>query len=43
MQRSAHAEALNHLTTGLELLNTLPDTPERAQQELTLQLALGTR
>ena len=26
---------------GLELLKTLPDTPERAQQELTLQLALG--
>src|SRR5262249_55023194 len=26
---------------GLELLKTLPDTPERAQQELTLQLAQG--
>ena len=32
---------LAHLTKGLELLKTLPDTPERAQQELTLQLALG--
>ena len=42
MQRSAHVEALNHLTKGLELLNTLPDTPERAQQEIPLQLALGT-
>ena len=31
-----------HLTKGLELLKTLPDTPERTQQELTLQLALGT-
>ena len=30
-----------HLTKGLELLKTLPDTPERAQQELTLQVALG--
>ena len=30
-----------HLTKGLELLKTLPDTPERTQQELTLQLALG--
>ena len=30
-----------HLTKGLELLKTLPDTPERVQQELTLQLALG--
>jgi hypothetical protein len=25
----------------LELLKTMPDTPERVQQELTLQLALG--
>ena len=41
MQRSANAEAISHLTKGLELLKTLPDTPERAQQELTLQLALG--
>ena len=29
------------LTKGLELLKTLPDTPERTQQELTLQIALG--
>jgi class 3 adenylate cyclase/predicted ATPase len=41
VQRSANTEALNSLTTALELLKTLPDTPERAQQELTLQLALG--
>ena len=34
-------EAIGHLTKGLELLKTLPDTPERAQQELTLQIALG--
>ena len=27
-----------HLTTALELLKTLPDTPERVQQEITLQL-----
>ena len=33
---------LAHLTKGLELLKTLPDTPEHAQQELTLQIALGT-
>ena len=31
-----------HLTKGLELLKTLPDTPERIQQELTLQTTLGT-
>ncbi len=33
---------LAHLTKGLELLKALPDTPERAQQELIIQLALGT-
>ncbi|HEV8718494.1 MAG TPA: adenylate/guanylate cyclase domain-containing protein [Candidatus Binatia bacterium] len=41
-QRSANVEAISHLTTGLELLQTLSDTPERAQQELTLQIAVGT-
>jgi tetratricopeptide (TPR) repeat protein len=41
IRRSANEEAVSHLTKGLELLRTLPDTPERAEQELTLQLALG--
>jgi DNA-binding winged helix-turn-helix (wHTH) protein/predicted ATPase len=41
MQRSAHQEALVHLTKGLELLATLPATPARAQQELNLQITLG--
>ena len=41
VQHSANAEAITHLTTALELLKTLPDTPERIQQELTLQIALG--
>src|SRR5262245_47808434 len=40
-QRSAHAEAVSHFTKGLTLLKTQPDTPERTQQELTLQIALG--
>jgi predicted ATPase len=40
-QRGANAEAVSHLTTGLELLQTLPDTPARTQQELTLQLTLA--
>jgi predicted ATPase len=40
-QRSAYVEAISHLTKGIELLKTLPDTPEHTQQELTLQLALG--
>ncbi|MGE4091783.1 MAG: adenylate/guanylate cyclase domain-containing protein [Candidatus Binatia bacterium] len=38
-QRSAHVEAIDHLTKGLELLKTLPDTQERAHQELSLQVA----
>ncbi len=41
VQRSANEEAVSHLTAALELLKTLPDTPERTQQELTLQVALG--
>jgi class 3 adenylate cyclase/predicted ATPase len=41
-ERSANREAITHLSRGLELLTTLPDTPERASQELTLQLALGS-
>jgi predicted ATPase len=41
VQRSANAEALGHLTSALELLKTLPDTPKRARQELTLQFASG--
>ncbi|MBI3797962.1 MAG: AAA family ATPase [Deltaproteobacteria bacterium] len=40
-QRSAYVEAISHLTTGLELLKILPDTPGCAQQELSLQIALG--
>jgi predicted ATPase len=40
-QRSAHVEAIAHLTKGLEALTTLPETPERAEHELALQLALG--
>jgi predicted ATPase/DNA-binding winged helix-turn-helix (wHTH) protein len=41
LRRSAHQEAISLLTRGLELLTTLPDTPEHTQQELTLQLILG--
>jgi class 3 adenylate cyclase len=41
VQRSAYAEAISHLTTALELLKTLPDTPARAQQELVLQTTFG--
>jgi predicted ATPase len=41
VERSANTEAIHHLTKGLDLLKTLPDPPDRAQQELTLQIALG--
>ena len=39
--RSAHREAVSHVTTGIELLTTLPETPARTEQALTLHLALG--
>ncbi len=41
LARSAHLEAINHVTTGIELLKTLPETPEHTQQALTLHIALG--
>ena len=41
VQRSAHAEAIAHFRKGLDLLKILPDSSERAQQELGLQVALG--
>jgi TOMM system kinase/cyclase fusion protein len=41
IERSAHMEAISHLSKGLEVLQTLPDTPERTQQELALQTTLG--
>jgi predicted ATPase len=40
-ERSAHVEAIAHFTQGLALLQDLSDTPERGQQELELQLAMG--
>jgi class 3 adenylate cyclase/predicted ATPase len=41
IERSANLEAIGHLTKGREVLTTLPDTPNRARQELDLQTALG--
>ena len=41
IERSANLEAIAHLTQGLASSKTLPDTPERAQQELDLQTTLG--
>ena len=33
---------LGHYTKGLELVQTLPDTPERIPQELDIRIALGS-
>jgi class 3 adenylate cyclase/predicted ATPase len=41
LQRYANREAANHANRGLELLSTLPETPQRAKQELSLQIVLG--
>ena len=41
VRRSANVEAIEQLGRGLELLETLPDTPERARRELSLQVTLG--
>jgi predicted ATPase len=40
-ERSAHVEAISHLTQGLALLQSLPETVEHTQWELALQMALG--
>src|SRR5215470_11510317 len=40
-ERSAHVEAIAHLRQGLELLATLPETPERTQREVDMLIALG--
>jgi class 3 adenylate cyclase/predicted ATPase len=40
-ERSAHVEALAHLRHGLQLLQTLPETPAQRQQEVDLHIALG--
>ena len=40
-RRSANQEAIGHLTAGLAQLAQLPETQERARQELALQRLLG--
>jgi class 3 adenylate cyclase len=40
-ERSAHVEAISHLTRGLGLLKTLPETPQRLQREVDMLIALG--
>jgi predicted ATPase/class 3 adenylate cyclase len=41
VERSAYTEAISHLTTALDLLAPLPETHERSQQELFVQMTLG--
>ena len=41
VERSADLEAINHFNRGLKLLNALPDTRERAAQELRMLVSLG--
>jgi class 3 adenylate cyclase/tetratricopeptide (TPR) repeat protein len=41
LQRSAHTDAIANLTKAIELLQRLPEVPERIQRELMLQLPLG--
>jgi transcriptional regulator with AAA-type ATPase domain/predicted ATPase len=40
--RSAYTEAISHLTQGLEGLTALPESRERTDLEIELQLALGS-
>src|SRR6478736_2517884 len=41
LAHSANVEAIAHFRKALQLLNTLPETPERTKQEIDIQLALG--
>jgi len=41
LERSANAEAVNHLQRGLALLGTLPASRERSAQELAYRMPLG--
>src|SRR3989442_6057330 len=40
-ERSAHVETVSHLRTGLALLQTLPETPERIRREVDMLIVLG--
>ncbi|MEE8551264.1 MAG: AAA family ATPase, partial [Gemmatimonadota bacterium] len=41
-EQSANLEAIGHLTTGIAVLQGLPDNQERARQELEFQVSLGS-
>jgi DNA-binding SARP family transcriptional activator/predicted ATPase len=42
LQRFAHQEAVALLGKGIDLLQALPETPERHRQEIELQIMLGS-
>jgi class 3 adenylate cyclase/predicted ATPase len=39
--RAAHADAIQHFSTALELVSLLPEEPDRDRLELALQVSLG--
>jgi class 3 adenylate cyclase/DNA-binding response OmpR family regulator/predicted ATPase len=41
IERSANAEAIGHLTRALEMLESLPESPERGRLALELEVTLG--
>jgi class 3 adenylate cyclase/predicted ATPase len=41
LRTSANVEAIRHFSQGLQLLKSLPDTPERKRKELRFQTTLG--
>ena len=41
LAHSANVEAIANFRKALQLVNALPDTPERTKQEIDIQLALG--
>jgi predicted ATPase/class 3 adenylate cyclase len=41
IKRSAYFDAITSFSTAIDLLHKLPDSPERIQRELPLQVALG--
>jgi len=41
VERSANTEAIQHLSKGIEVLQTLPETTEHLRQQLSILVALG--
>jgi predicted ATPase len=41
LHTSANVEAIRHLSQGIQLLSSLPETPERKWKELRFQITLG--